>query len=196
MPTHGGVLLLILASRAAESVVQLATASHLTPAETVRQLQRLMDRGFIVALAPDGAAAVYHLNAKGVRTEAGAPQERVLLIEDDLVIADLMTLILEAESHATVIVSRTPADATTLLREVAFDLVITDGFSRTDTAMFSGTADILRTAGATPVALFTAHQVELDAARVAGFRDLIAKPFDLDILLQQVQVLLQHAPVD
>ena len=37
------------------------------------------------------------------------------------------------------------------------------------------TADVVRSAGLTPVILFSAHTYNLDVARAAGFRDLIMK---------------------
>lgn len=101
----------------------------------------------------------------------------------------MMTVILEGEGYGLIVV-QTPTDAQTLLQEVAFDLVITDGFDYTAGAVLTSTEPILAAAGVTPVALFTAHRIELDAARAAGFRDLIEKPFDLETLEQQVRVLL------
>jgi acyl dehydratase len=36
--------------------------------------------------------------------------------------------------------------------------------------------DVLEAAGGTPVALFTAHRIEREAARAAGFRNVVAPP--------------------
>ncbi len=55
-------------------------------------------------------------------------------------------------------------------------------------------AGVREAAGATPVALFTAHQLDLDAALAMGFRDLIAKPFDLERFEDQIRHLLQLTP--
>jgi CheY-like chemotaxis protein len=95
----------------------------------------------------------------------------------------------EDEGHA-VVVCLTPLEAMALLHRVSFDLVITDGFSREPGAVFINTADLIRSAGVTPVALFSAHKLDLELARAAGFRDVISKPFDLDTLVRQVKVLL------
>lgn len=189
MQTNGGRLLLILTSREAETTTRLIRSSGLSPADTLRALHRLVDQGFIVAVADDGAVGVYRLNPKGERTDQFDPHQRILVIEDDLAIQDLTVLVLEEAGYA-VIATRTPADATTLLREVAFDLVLTDGFSVRASAVLTSTADILETAGVTPVVLFTAHHVALDAVRAAGFRDLIEKPFQLETLEQTVRLLL------
>jgi DNA-binding response OmpR family regulator len=69
-------------------------------------------------------------------------------------------------------------------------LVITDGFSTEPGTVFVNTADLIRGAGVTPVALFSAHRLDRERAQAAGFRDLITKPFDLDTLVRQVKVLL------
>lgn len=189
--TNAGQLLLLLASREPQTMAQLTAATDLPPAETLRQLQQLIDRGFIV-LATAAGVAVYQLNPKGVRTEAALPQERILIVEDDAAVRDLLTVVLEDEGYA-VIVSTTPLDAATLAETVAFDLVITDGFSEQARAVFTSTAALRAVAGVTPVALFSAHRLELTAAQAAGFADLISKPFELDGFEAQVRTLLRHA---
>lgn len=135
------------------------------------------------------ASAGYRLNPKGAGTDA-PPQPCILLIDDDLSIQELMTAILEAEGYA-VILARAPADAEALFREVAFDLVIPDAFSPLPAAVMANTASILA-AGSVPVALFTAHRIELDAALAAGFSDLISKPFHLATLERQLRAILQR----
>ena len=185
---NGGRLLLVLLSADVQTAAQLGAASGLSAAQTLHELVRLVERGFVVVQAPAGTVAVYRLNPKGVRTELPPPQRRILLIEDDVAVQEVMQVLLEEEGYA-VIVSRTPADASALLEAVAFDLVITDGFSAA-TAVVTNTLDVLAAAGATPVALFTAHRIELDEALTAGFRDVITKPFDLDALERQVRTLL------
>jgi CheY-like chemotaxis protein len=186
---NGGRLLLVLVSADTQTAAQLGAATGLDAARTLHELVRLVQRGFVVVQTPAGTVAVYRLNPKGVRTEAGEPQRRILLIEDDAAVQELMQLLLEDEGYA-VVVSRTPADASALLDAVAFDLVITDGFSKAPTAVVTNTLDVLTAAGATPVALFTAHRLELVEAQAAGFRDLLTKPFDLDALTHQVRTLL------
>ncbi len=186
---NGGRLLLVLLSADRQTAAQLGAASGLDAVRTLHELARLVEQGFVVVQDPAGTVAVYRLNPKGVRTELPPPQRRILLIEDDVAVQELMQLLLEEEGYA-VIVSRTPADASALLEAVAFDLVITDGFSAAPTAVVTSTLDVLAAAGATPVALFTARRIELEETRAAGFRDLIAKPFDLDGLERQVRALL------
>ncbi len=189
MAIERGRLQLILVSREVQTAAQLATDSGLSPAETLRQLEQLTDQGFVVVGHPDAGPAVYRLAPKDARAEGSATPRRVLFVEDDLAVRDLVVLVLEDEGYA-VIGATIPVDAVTLLEHVAFDLVITDGFSKTESAVLTNTADVLREAGATPVVLFSAHTVELEAARAAGFRDLITKPVDLETLERHVRVLL------
>jgi len=118
----------------------------------------------------------------------------ILLVEDDAAIRDLVVEVLEDAGYA-VTASVTPMEATRLLDQGNFDLVITDGFSTLPGSTFANTADVVRSAGPIPVALFSAHTHDLDVAKAAGFRDLITKPFDLDALVHQVKVLLDH-PAD
>jgi CheY-like chemotaxis protein len=185
-----GTALLLLASRDAQNAAQLTAASGLSPAEMIQQLLRLSEQGFIIAGSPDDAGVgVYRLNPKGERTEGLHPHGRILLVDDADALRRLLTLILEDEGYV-VIATALQADALTLLREVDFDLVITDSFSpRPQTALINS-AELLAAAGETPVALFSGYRMELAPAQAAGFRDLIAKPFDIDVLIRQVRTLL------
>jgi DNA-binding response OmpR family regulator len=117
----------------------------------------------------------------------------ILLVQDDALIRGLVTMVLEDEGYA-VTASVTPMEATRLLDQMSFDLVITDGFSRVPGDVFVNMADLIRGAGVTPVALFSAHTLDLELAKAAGFHDIITKPFDVDTLLRQVRVLLGDRP--
>jgi CheY-like chemotaxis protein len=187
---NAGTVLFLIATHDLQTAVQLSKDSRLNTAETAYQLHRLTEFGFIVAVssATTGLAA-YRLNAKELRTEARDRHERILVVEDTDAVRGLVSGILEDDGYA-VIATRWPANAATLLEEVAFDLVITDSYSYIPSGTFASTAEVLHAAGATPVALFTAHRVDLSAAQTTGFRDVISKPFDLDTLLQQVRRIL------
>ena len=102
---------------------------------------------------------------------------------------------LEEEGYV-VTASTTPLEATKLLAQMSFDLVITDGFGTLPREVFVNTADLVRSAGPIPVVLFSAHTHDLAVAKAAGFCDLITKPFDLDTLFHQVGgVLLDRSDV-
>jgi CheY-like chemotaxis protein len=172
--TTGGQLLLILTSRDIQSVADLALASGQSPTVTFRSLGRLVDQGFLVVGDQHGTA-VYRLRPKAEPSSVSELPERILLIEDDVAISDLVVTVLEDEGYA-VVVCLTPPDAMSLLDRLSFDLVITDGFSREPGAVFVNTANLVRTAGVTPVALFSAHRLDRERAQAAGFRDLITQP--------------------
>jgi two-component system phosphate regulon response regulator PhoB len=190
--TDSGQLLLILTSRDVQSVVDLAAASGRSPTDTVRSLGRLVDQGFLVVGDQHGTA-VYQLRPKADQSSVSDLSEHILLIEDDAMISEVVVTVLEDEGYA-VVVCPTPVHAMTLLQRVNFDLVVTDGFSTGPGAVFANTADVIHSAGITPVALFSAHTLKLELARAAGFADLITKPFDLDTLVRQVKVLLADLP--
>jgi len=190
--TSGGRLLLILTSRDVQSVADLALASGQSPTDTVRSLGRLVDQGFLVEGDQSGTA-VYQLRPKAEPSGMADFPEHILLIEDDAMISDLVVTVLEDEGYA-VVVCLTPLDAMSLLDRLSFDLVITDGFSEEPGAVFVNTADLVRTAGVTAVALFSAHRLDRERAQAAGFRDVITKPFDLDTLVRQVKALLADLP--
>jgi CheY-like chemotaxis protein len=190
--TNGGQLLLILTSRDVQSVTDLALASGQSTTDTIRTLGRLVEQGFLV-VGDQSGAAVYRLRPKAEQSSVPDCPEHILLIEDDVMISEVVVTVLEDEGYA-VVVCLTPLDAKALLHRVSFDLVITDGFSNVPEAVFVNMADLIISAGVTPVALFSAHKLDLQLARAAGFGDLITKPFDLDTLLRQVKILLGDMP--
>ena len=192
MHTNGGRLLLILTSRDVQSVADLALASGLSPTDAAPSLGRLVDQGFLV-VGDQRGTAVYQLRPKDEPSGVAGFPEHILLIEDDVMISDLVVTVLEGEGYA-VVVCLTPLDAMSLLDRLSFDLVITDGFSREPGAVFVNMADLIRSAGITPVVLFSAHRLDRERAQAAGFRDLITKPFDLDTLARQVKALLADLP--
>jgi DNA-binding response OmpR family regulator len=151
-----------------------------------------VEQGFLVVGDQHGTAA-YQLRPKAEPSGVADFPEHILLIEDDVMISDLVVTVLEDEGYA-VVVCLTPLDAMSFLDRLSFDLVITDGFSREPRAVFVNTADLVRSAGVTAVALFSAHRLDRERAQAAGFRDLITKPFDLDTLVRQVKALLADLP--
>jgi len=189
MTTNGGRLLLLLASSDVQSASQLATSGELGGAATLRQLQQLASEGFVVVTDDEAGLTLYRLTPKGVRLEELGRHQRILVVENDAVLRDIVVKILEHEGYVVIGASK-PADAVTLLKHVTFDLVITDGFSGAPGAVFVNSTDVLNSAEATPVVLFTAHRLELDDVQAAGFRDLITKPFGIDTLWRQVRALL------
>ena len=188
MHTTGGQLLLILTSLDVQCVADLTLASGRSPMDTLRALGRLVDQGLLV-VGDQRGTDVYQLRPKAEPSIVSDLPEYILLVDDDVMISELVVTVLEDEGYA-VVVCLTPQDAMALLHRVDFDLVITDGFSGVPGAVFINTADLIRSAGVTPVSLFSAHRLDRDLARAAGFGDLITKPFDPDTLVRQVKMML------
>jgi CheY-like chemotaxis protein len=189
---NGGHLLLILTSRDVQSVADLALASDQNSTDIIRSQGRLAEQGFLVVTDQSGTA-VYQLRPKAEQVSVADLSERVLLIEDDVTISEVVVRVLEDEGYA-IVACLTSLHAVALLQRINFDLVITDGFSRVPGAVFVNTADVIRGAGVTPVALFSAHTLDVEFTTAAGFHDLITKPFDVDTLVRQVKALLGELP--
>jgi CheY-like chemotaxis protein len=186
---NGGRILLVLASQISQNVEQLVQASGLSLAELVESLRHLIDHGFVVAAGDGAEPAVFRLNPKGVRTDGIDPRRRILLIDDDAGIRRFAVRLLEGDGYSAIVVN-VPGDGEGLLNEVAFDLVLTDGFSRTPDGVLVSTAGLIEAAGATPVVLFSAHRLDPDEVLSAGFRDLLSKPFDVEVALAQIRAII------
>ena len=115
---------------------------------------------------------------------------RVLLIEYDPDIAELVVEVLEDEGY-TVRAAGTLDHALALVRAHNFDLMLVDGLSPNGEQAYANALRVLHAAGGTPVVLFTAHHHDPERVRAAGFADLIAKPFDLDQLVERVRALVR-----
>jgi CheY-like chemotaxis protein len=129
---NGGRLLLILISSDVQSAAQLAQASQLTPVQTLRQLEHLVDQGLIIA---DDEARIASISSR--RWARGRKRwtacRRVLVVEDDLALRQLFVEMLDQEGYA-VIGAGTLIEATTLLTHISFDPAITDAFSQSPQA--------------------------------------------------------------
>src|SRR5215210_3346087 len=125
-------------------------------------------------------------SCRSVRFSGARP--RVLAVEDEPDIVAVVREVLAPEGYAVTAVDRVEA-AAALLRTGGFDLVLCDGLSSDPRRAWQNALAVLAAAGATPVALFTAHAVAPDRATAAGFRAVLRKPFDLDALLDLVRAL-------
>jgi CheY-like chemotaxis protein len=182
MATDRGRLILLLASHDVQTAKQLASASTLSLAEVTRQLETLITQGFIIASDAGPEPALYRLRPKRAPADTLESHNRVLILDDDATLLELVVAILEDEDYA-VVAATTPADGVAVLSHATFDVVITDGFCELPYAVLTTAAEVLEAAEATPVALFSAHRIPLDDVQAAGFRTLIQKPFDIDELL-------------
>ena len=119
---------------------------------------------------------------------------RILVADRDDALLEVFGLILEdAGYHVTI--AKTVEETCSLLRTSTFDMVIAGSFTFHNDESITKTGPIRQAAGATPVLLCTAHAITPEEAIAVGFRGLIAKPFEMDELLQRIQeVLATHTP--
>jgi CheY-like chemotaxis protein len=157
-----------------------------SPTTIAEQLRHRTEQGFTSA-----AAAVSSLLGPESALPVGGDPSRILVAESDPSLGDLMEAILREQGYA-VTGAKALDSAVALLIRQSFDLVVTDGFSRMPSEVLPNVAELRETAGATPVVLCTGHKLDLDAVLRAGFRDLIAKPFDLDDFEHRIQATLQR----
>jgi DNA-binding response OmpR family regulator len=114
-----------------------------------------------------------------------APHARVLLVEDDRAIGEVVALILGEEGYR-VDVARRPADALGVLRRRTYDLVLTDLFGATVESGLAAIRPLAESAAPAPVGICTGHGLSAAAAHEAGYAFLLQKPFEVDDLLGRV----------
>jgi CheY-like chemotaxis protein len=102
---------------------------------------------------------------------------RILIVDDDGVVRDLLSDILRAEGH-TVVPASTGREGLRLFRQGAFDLVLTD-LGMPEFSGWEVAAAIKAIAPRTPVALVTGWGITLDRAKLkeAGIDLVLNKPF-------------------
>jgi CheY-like chemotaxis protein len=107
---------------------------------------------------------------------------RVLLVEDDLPVREVVTIILTEEGYHVDAATR-PAQAIEALRRDTFDVVLTDLFSWNLRAGLATVRRLVEAAAPVPVGAFTSHRLSAEEARAAGFAFVVPKPFEMDDLL-------------
>ena len=116
---------------------------------------------------------------------------RILVAEHDQSVAELLFAFLRGEGYS---VSLAPSMESALAQmdEQTFHVALTDLFAETARRPFFQARRLLLHAPPTPVGLMTGWQVPLQEVRRQGFAFLIAKPFDLDLLLTEVAACLNQ----
>lgn len=114
-----------------------------------------------------------------------APVSRVLILDDDVHIADLLRLVLVDDGHEVFIGTR--ADA---LPDVRVDLVLTDlmdltAYSRAHAREWI--ASLAARYPSTPIVVVTAHAEAARDEDALGAARVIMKPFDVDQISQVVR---------
>lgn len=138
--------------------------------------------------------------------------ERVLLIEDDESFAQVLAFALEQKSGCDVLIANEPFEASNLMSQHAFDLVITDwrlpttnGFTTLRKAEQSLSLDPMAPPEwfgrhKVPVIVITAcdsSEIERER-RLKGcfqFLGVVSKEQPMDGILEQIEILYQNAPL-
>ncbi len=140
-----------------------------------------------------------HEASSGVSQESGtaliqhpaADVPRILVVEHDQSIAELLLAFLKGEGYEPILAS-SPEQALERMNEQIFHLVLTDLFIETPRHPFAQTRNLLKHSLLTPIGLVTGWQVSPEAAGRQGFAFLLRKPFDLDLLLAEIDACLRQ----
>jgi len=116
---------------------------------------------------------------------------RILVVERDQGIVDLLFAFLKSEGYEPSLAS-SPEQALERMNEQTFHLVLTDLFAETPRRSFAQVRRLLQHSLLTPVGLMTGWQISPEAARRQGFAFLLEKPFDLDLLLAEIDACLHQ----
>ncbi len=114
---------------------------------------------------------------------------RLLVVEDDRAIQEVMRLILVEEGYQVEIAAR-PEVALEALRGAAYDLVLTDLFGGTPATGLAAVRPVLEAAAPTPVGVCTGFPLSSEVVSSAGFAFMVPKPFEIDALLEEIAEVL------
>jgi two-component system OmpR family response regulator len=120
---------------------------------------------------------------------------RVLLVEDEVKLAELVARGLREEGHATDIATR-GADALTLAEADPYDVIVLDIMLPDGLDGFEVCRRLRGTGVRSPVLMLTAREAVEDRVTGldAGADDYLAKPFAFDELLARLRALTRRAP--
>jgi two-component system OmpR family response regulator len=114
----------------------------------------------------------------------------ILIIDDDDAIRELANQALHDEGYRAVTLA-SHGEAVRHLAAFRFDLILADTAGATQTNPWPALETVRAAAGQTPVLIFSAHRPDVFTGYAErGFAGVIAKPFDLDELLNTVQATL------
>lgn len=116
----------------------------------------------------------------------------LLIVEHDVGIQDLLQASLTAEGYA-VSLAASPAEALPLLKERAFQLVLTDLFSANRADRLEAIEPLRACASPMPVGVITGWNVEEQEVTRRGFAFLARKPFDLEELFALIAACLNSS---
>jgi DNA-binding response OmpR family regulator len=109
----------------------------------------------------------------------------ILIVEDDSDIAEAMQFLLEIEGYEVRVEER--AEYSVLFEHAFPDLIILDVFvSGTDGRSLCKQIKTQPSTKEIPVLMVSAHPAIEETVRQCGADDFLAKPFDIDVLLEKI----------
>lgn len=124
------------------------------------------------------------------RYTRGNCRAHVLVVEDDLAVQELVVELLLDEGYQ-VETAELPDAAIEMLRHDSFDIVLTDLFGYQPALGIAAVRPVIETASPTPVGALTGHRITQEQALAAGLAFVMAKPFEVDDLLAQIDETLR-----
>ena len=119
-------------------------------------------------------------------------KKKVLIIENDVQIRDIVGMILDAEGYETHSVPYAPED----IKQVNADLILLDEWiNRADGHMLCKQLKSFSELAEVPVIIFSTADNIKDIVKTCGADGYVQKPFDLEVLLAEIMRLLPNAPV-
>ncbi len=117
---------------------------------------------------------------------------RILVIEDDRLVADLMRQVLENDGY-TVDVAAAAAAGCELAQQHAYDAIVLD-LELPDRNGMTVLQDMRREGSTTPIVVATGHSSSQDVVRAlnAGADDYLQKPFPNEVLAARVRAVIRR----
>jgi len=118
---------------------------------------------------------------------------RILLVDDDPDIGEMIRIILEYDGYSVEVTERGET-AESLIRKQRYDILIMDMLlSGLNGAEICARLKEDKTLSSIPILMISAHPNAKELCLNAGADDFIAKPFDMDVLLSKVSGLISAA---
>jgi two-component system chemotaxis response regulator CheY len=133
----------------------------------------------------------------GEMTDLATDSKSILLIEEDRIVADLVSLTLERMGYKVKVTSK-PSEILALMAEVKPRLVLLDiflpGWNGLDLLRDMKRAGWLKTSKVLVLSALGFREV-VQQAVMLGASDFLMKPFDVDVLVEKVEKTINATPV-
>jgi CheY-like chemotaxis protein len=144
---------------------------------------------FLVRMSPGHTAKVpmTHAAARRGRAAKNRPRYRVLVVDDDADVRDLLAAVLKSEGYE-VLTAENGAAALSVLRETLPDLIVLDLMMPVMNGWeFRETQRAYPEYAAIPVVCLSGHHAAHAHAAALGISECIQKPLDVDYLVEVVR---------